>query len=137
MWKIFLNNLWNVFGAILTIVVILAAVVGGVYLMVLGGPVVMFIFAFLFVIGTCYIDARRKYQERIVRNKHLLIHSIERYCQTLLVELGKSGYSEYAKKLIELINNEIQNYENEYEIDDSIQDRKAEFYGILEQYNIK
>ena len=137
MWKIFLNNLWNVFGAILAVAIIVAAAVGGVYLMVLGGPVAIFIVAFLFVIATCYIDARRKYKERIIRNKHLLIHSIERYYQTLLVELGKSGYSEYAKKLIELINNEIQNYENEYGIDDSIQYRKTEFYGMLEQYNIK
>ena len=137
MWKIFLNNLWNVFGAILAVAIIVAAAVGGVYLVVLGGPIVIFILAFLFVIATCYIDARRKYKERIIRNKHLLIHSIERYCQALLVELGKSGYSEYAKKLIELTNNEIQNYENEYGIDDSIQHRKTEFYGMLEQYNIK
>ena len=137
MWGMFLNKLWNIFGAILAVAIIFAAVIGVMYLMTLGGPVMIFICAFLFVIATCFVDAHHKHMERIVRKKYLLIHSIERYCQTLLIELGKSGYSENAKKLIELINNEIQNYENEYGIDDSIQHRKAEFYDMLEQYNIK
>ena len=129
MWKIFLNNLWNVFGAILTIVVILAAI-----LMVLGGPVVMFIFAFLFVIGTCYIDARRKHRENIDENKHMHLRCVRMRSDALLMELEKYGFSLDAEHLLNLLNATIKAYEDEYGIDECIQYQKDRINEILELY---
>lgn len=133
MWKIFLNNLWNVFGAILTIVVILAAIVA-VYLMALGGPVVIFIFAFLFVIGTCYIDARRKHRENIDENKHMHLRCVRMRFDALLMELENYGYSLDAEHLLNLLNATIKAYEDEYGTDKYIQYEKDRVNKMLEEH---
>ena len=133
MWKIFLNNLWNVFGAILVIAIILAAIVGGVYLMVLGGPVVVFIFAFLFVIATCYIDAYRKHHD-IVENKHTRLRYVRLRSDALFKELEKYGYTLDAKHLLNHLNDAIKEYEDEYGIDECIQYQKDKINKMLELY---
>lgn len=134
MWKIFFSNLWNVFGAILTIVVILAAIVGAVYLMVLGGPVVIFIFAFLFVIATCFIDAHRKHHKNIDKNKHMHLHLVRMRSDALLKELEKYGYSLDAEHMLNLVNVTIKEYEDEYGIDECIQYQKDRINKMLELY---
>ena len=134
MWKIFLNNLWNVFGAILTIVVILAAIVGAVYLMALGGPVVIFIFIFLFVIATCYIDARRKHRENIDENKYMHLRCVRMRSDALLMELENYGYSLDAEHLLNLLNATIKAYEDEYGTDKYIQYEKDRVNKMLEEH---
>lgn len=137
MWGIFLNKLWNIFGAIVVMAIILAAVVGVMYLMTLGGPVVIFIFAFLFVIATCFVDAhrkRREKEERLAHNMHMSLNFIKSRHMDLLWELNESGYSERAKSLIDAIKTEIQKYEDRYGTDTYIQNAKTEFNNTLEQY---
>lgn len=134
MWKIFLNNLWNVFGAILAVAIMLAIVVGGVYLMVLGGPVVIFIFAFLFVIGTCYVDARRKHHKNIDENKHMHLRLVRMRSDALLKELEKYGYSLDAEHMLNLVNVTIKEYEDEYGTDECIQYQKDRINKMLELY---
>jgi hypothetical protein len=134
MWKIFLNNLWNVFSAILTIAIILAPIVGAVYLMGLGGPVVIFIFAFLFVIATCYIDARRKHHKNIDENKHSRLCYVRLHSDALFKELEKYGYSLDAEHMLNLVNVTIKEYEDEYGTDECIQYQKDRINKMLELY---
>ena len=134
MWKIFLNNLWNVFGAILIAAIIIAAIVGAVYLMILGGPVAIFIFILLFVIATCYIDARRKYRENIDENKHMHLRCVRMRFDALLMELENYGYSLDAEHLLNLLNTTIKAYEDEYGIDKYIQYEKDRVNKMLEEH---
>ena len=134
MWKIFLNKLWNIFGAILAVAIILAAIVGGVYLIVVGGPVVIFIFAFLFVIGTCYIDARRKYYKNMDENKHMCLRFVRMRSDALLKGLEKYGYSLDAEHMLNLVNVTIKEYEDEYGTDECIQYQKDRINKMLELY---